>query len=58
MIQTTEQLVYNALLTNRHARQDDFILYGVVLKNIGISLDDSIGSFFGDGKETRVCAKF
>lgn len=58
MIQTTEQLVYNALLTNRHARQDDFILYGVVLKKIGISLNDSIGSFLATAKKKGFVPSF
>ena len=58
MLQTTEQLVYNALLTNKYARQDDFILYGVVLKNIGISLNDSIGSFLATAKKKGFVPSF
>lgn len=58
MIQTTEDIVYNALLTNRHARQDDFILYGVVLKNIGISLNDSLGSFLSTAKKRGFVPSF
>ena len=38
MIQTTEELVYQSLTTNKYARQDDFILYGAVLKKLGVDL--------------------
>lgn len=53
MIQTTEQLVYNALTSNENARQDDYILYGVILKNCGIDLHISLGSFLVNHKKLK-----
>ena len=53
MIQTTEQLVYNALTSNEKARQDDYILYGLILKNCGIDLHISLGSFLINHKKLK-----
>lgn len=40
-IKKTEEIVLLALTENKRARQDDFILYGAVLKRIGIDLKNT-----------------
>lgn len=58
MLQTTEDFVYKALLTSKRARQDDFVLYGIVLKNIGIDLHSSLGNFLATAKQKGFVPSF
>lgn len=58
MLQKTEDIVYHALLTNKRARQDDFVLYGIVLKNIGVNLYDSLGAFLSTAKNKGYVPSF
>ena len=46
-----EALVLDALRTNIRARKDDFILYGSVLKRMGIDLGISLYTFLSTARE-------
>ena len=58
MIQKTEELVYQSLTTNKYARQDDFILYGAVLKKLGVDLHESLGAFLSTAKQKGYIPSF
>lgn len=40
-LKKTEEIVLNALTTNPKSRGDDFILYGAVLKRLGVDLKNT-----------------
>lgn len=50
-IKKTEEVVLNALKENKRARKDDFILYGAVLKRLGINLNVSLYTFLSTAKD-------
>lgn len=52
-IKEYEQLIIKLLEEKPPARKDDFILYGLVLKNCGISLDMSLKEFFLTHKKIK-----
>lgn len=50
-IKNTEEYVLSVLERNLRARADDFILYGAVLKSMGVDLiNTSIGEFLATAK--------
>ena len=49
-IKTFEKYVIKVLQVNKRARTDDFILYGAVLRRIGVSLDTTLRSFLANAK--------
>lgn len=49
-IKKTEQIVLTTLEENPRAREDDFILYGGVLKRLGVSLSTPLNSFLATAK--------
>lgn len=49
-----EDLVYQTLNENKNASSDDFILYGGVLKRMGIELDMSIRTLFSNHKKLGI----
>jgi hypothetical protein len=54
-IKSTEELVLNVLKRNFRARTDDFILYGGILKEMGISLrDTNLYDFLATAKKSGV----
>lgn len=46
-----EDLVLSALERNEKARQDDFILYGSVIKNMGVDIKQSLAFIFSHHAE-------
>jgi|LSQX01.2.fsa_nt_gb hypothetical protein len=53
MKQNLEDIVLRALEKFKLARQDDFILYGIVLQNLGVNLNRPIKDLFLYHKEMR-----
>ena len=53
-IKTYENIVLKALEENKRARSDDFILYGSVLKRLGIDLQMSLYEFLANAKRNKV----
>lgn len=54
-IKSTEELVLNVLKRNFRARTDDFILYGGILKEMGISLKETnLYDFLATAKKSGV----
>lgn len=45
-----EPYVLSALEENKRARKDDFILYGAVLKRLGINIKMCLGEFLANAK--------
>lgn len=57
MIDTTQEMVKDILTNNIRARSDDFILYGAVLKRLGIDLKNtSLWSFLSTASEMNIVA--
>lgn len=50
-IKTTEAVVLRVLERNKRARTDDFILYGAVIKHLGVDLNTSLYTFLSTAKE-------
>ena len=48
-----EELVLNALETNKLSRENDFILYGCVLKRLGYPTDINLFQFLANAKKTN-----
>lgn len=53
-LRTTEDYVLAVLKRNKRARKDDFILYGGVLKEMGISLKLTLAEFLANAKQDNV----
>ncbi len=54
-MQKIEDLVLSALQANKRARQDDFILYGAVLKRMGVDLKNtSLYDFLATAKRNKM----
>ena len=54
-IKKTEDVVLDVLTVNKRARQDDFILYGAVLKRLGIDLKNtSLYDFLATAKIKKI----
>ena len=53
-IKTYENIVLRVLEENKRARADDFILYGSVLKRLGIDLQTSLYEFLANAKSNKV----
>lgn len=49
-----ESVVLDALQTNKRARSDDFILYGAVLKRLGVDLTISLSQFLSFAKSEKM----
>ena len=49
-----EPIVKKVLENAEESRKDDFILYGLVLLNMGYDLNIKLGEFLLDAKENRV----
>lgn len=54
MIENTEQVVRLTLEENPRARKDDFILYGGVLKRMGINIKQSLAMFLATAKDLKM----
>lgn len=54
VIKNTEKVVLTVLERNTRAREDDFILYGGVLKEMGINLQTSLYEFLANAKQNKV----
>lgn len=54
MIENTEQVVRLTLEENPRARKDDFILYGGVLKRMGIDLSQALNRFLATAKKLKM----
>lgn len=52
-IKNTEDVVLSVLQRNKRARQDDFILYGSTLKELGISLQMTLYDFLSKAKQIK-----
>ena len=56
-IEKTADLVREALIRNRRARTDDFILYGSVLKTLGVDLaNTTLYDFLATAKKLKMPA--
>lgn len=53
-LRTTEDFVLAVLKRNKRARKDDFILYGGVLKELGVSLNTSLAEFLSTAKQDNM----
>lgn len=53
-LKTLEPVVLNILEHNKIAREDDFILYGAVLKRFGIDLKLSLAEFLATAKNNNM----
>jgi hypothetical protein len=53
-IKKTEDIVLDVLENNLKARQDDFILYGAVLKRLGVDLKQTLYEFLAKAKENKM----
>lgn len=53
-IKTYEDVVLRALEENKRARGDDFILYGSVLKRLGVDLQSSLFEFLASAKSNKM----
>lgn len=53
-LKTTEEIVQRMLEKNKLTRTDDFILYGAVLKKLGIDLQTSLYDFLANAKKNKV----
>lgn len=54
MLRETENIVYEVLSKNKRARKDDFILYGAVIKQQGVNLNQSLMEFLAYAKERKM----
>lgn len=53
-IKKTEDIVLDVLEKNERSRKDDFVLYGAVLKRLGVDLKQSLYEFLASAKENRM----
>lgn len=53
-IKKTEDIVLDVLEKNERARKDDFVLYGAVLKRLGVDLKQSLYEFLANAKENKM----
>lgn len=53
-IKKVEDVVIDVLEKNIRARQDDFILYGAVLKRLGIDLKQSMCEFLANARMNKM----
>lgn len=53
-LKSLESIVIDALKRNPRARQDDFILYGSVLKAMKVSFETTIFQFLATAKENKM----
>ena len=54
MIKTYEEIVLNILEKNQLAREDDFILYGAVLRKLGVGGDKPLFDFLATAKKNKM----
>lgn len=55
-LKSTETMVIEILKVNKKARCDDFILYGSVLKRLGVDLNMSLKEFLANAKYNNMPA--
>lgn len=53
-IKTYESIVLNILEKNKLAREDDFILYGAVLRKLGVGGDKPLFDFLATAKKNKM----
>lgn len=53
-IKKTEDIVLDVLENNIKARKDDFILYGAVLKRLGVDLRQELYKFLASAKDNKM----
>lgn len=53
-VKNVEPLVLETLERNPITREDDFILYGAVLKKMGVNLNESLSSFLARAKKCNL----
>lgn len=53
-IKKTEDIVLDVLENNIKARKDDFILYGAVLKRLGVDLKQSMCEFLANARMNKM----
>jgi hypothetical protein len=54
-LKVTEEVVLKALEENKRARSDDFILYGAVLKRLGVDLKNTnLYDFLATAKQNKM----
>ena len=53
-LKNLEPIVLEILENNKRARSDDFVLYGAVLKRIGVPLDTHLFNFLAKAKEKNM----
>lgn len=53
-IKKIEDVVLSVLETNIRARKDDFVLYGAVLKRLGVDLKQPLFVFLAKAKESKM----
>lgn len=53
-IKNIEGFVLQTLEENKRARKDDFVLYGGVLKRMGVDLHQQLCAFLANAKEDKV----
>lgn len=53
-LKSTEEIVIDVLRRNERARKDDFILYGSVLRQLGVDLSTSLYEFLSKAKTNKM----
>ena len=53
-LKSTEEIVIDVLRRNERARKDDFILYGSVLRQLGVDLHMSLKTYLARAKESKM----
>lgn len=53
-IKTYEDIVLRVLEENKRARSDDFILFGSVLKRLGVDLQTTLYEFLASAKDNKM----
>jgi hypothetical protein len=53
-IKKTEDIVLDVLENNIRARKDDFVLYGAVLRRLGVDLKVQLCEFLANAKENKM----
>lgn len=53
-LKKTEDIVLDILEANIRARKDDFVLYGAVLKRLGVDLRQSLAEFLASAKQSKM----
>lgn len=53
-IKTYEDIVLRVLEENKRARSDDFVLFGSVLKRLGVDLQTTLYEFLASAKDNKM----